>query len=133
MKGIKYIGAGIALVATFAAGALIGRAGALDRDYRVHRSGDEVNLESTSLDKSYALSQMQGEVYLGDSNHNLMGVQIMALQEGQQSREVEVSQLKEEKQELEGKIATGKLSSKVGEIGGAVKDDIRAMKHGLLE
>ena len=114
-------------------GAVAGRYSALDREYRVERKDDGVLLRSTSLNTTYPLTRVSDNVYLGNSLHNLKGVQDMATREGQQALQPTVEALTQRTDELQGKIDKRRLVDQVEEIADRIEDGWRNFKHNLLE
>ena len=53
-----------------------------DKEYRLVREDQRVELQLKETGRSYPLTQIGKDFYLGDSDHNLKGVQAMGRYEG---------------------------------------------------
>lgn len=129
----KSLGYKALLVATAAAGVFIGRYVTLDRNYRVEREEGLVMLKYEDTGKRYALSTYQGEVYLGDSNHHLAGLQAMSTEEGMKTMRPTINRLQQEVDSLETKIAARRVTDAVEDVGGNILEGWRNFKHNLIE
>jgi hypothetical protein len=112
--------------AALAVGGAVGYNMALDKDYRVNRSGAEVTLESRTLGKEYPLNVVGKDMYLGNSEHNLQGVRVMGIYEGQQS--VLGAPAAQGTTTIDDKVAKKSLGQKVGQVGDAAKESWKTFK-----
>jgi hypothetical protein len=79
-----------------------------DQEYKINRENKIVSLESKTLDKSYELNQIGEDFYLGDSNHNLKGVQALAMYETEKKVESKINGLESKLDSLETKFKVQK-------------------------
>ena len=128
----KSLGYKALLVATAAAGVFIGRYVTLDRTYRVEREEGLVMLKHEDTGKRYGLTTYQGEVYLGDSNHHLAGLQAMSTDEGMKTMRPTINKLQQEVNSLETKIAARQITDTIEDVGADIKDGWRNLKHNLI-
>ncbi len=75
-----------------------------DQEYNINRENKIVSLESKTLGTSYELKQIGGDFYLGDSNHNLKGVQALSMYETEKKVESKINGLESKLDSLETKL-----------------------------
>ncbi|MBC8444328.1 hypothetical protein H8D83_01950 [Candidatus Woesearchaeota archaeon] len=75
-----------------------------DQDYKINRENEIVSLESKTLGLSYELNQIGEDFYLGDSNHNLKGVQALAIYETEKKDRLKINGLESKLDSLETKF-----------------------------
>jgi hypothetical protein len=130
---IKTIGCICITIAAPIIGGIIGRYTALDRNYRIEREQGQVMLRSADPNQAYPLTILDGQIYLGDSEHNLIGVRKLSKYEGQQSMQPTVDTLAETNSELEGRIKARQITDTIEEVGDDLRDAWRNFKHNLIE
>lgn len=110
----------------FLGGMYAGNQTAQDPVYSINRNEQQVVLQANNVNKSYELTRAGNDVYMGDSMHNLKGVQAMALEEGKRI-------IKPQVDSLETKIQSRKKFDRFEKFTDDLKDAYMDFKHNTLE
>jgi len=129
---LKTIAYSVLLLGAASVGGVAGRYSALDRDYRIERSGDLVMLKQEETGKRHPIAEVDGEVYVGSSDHLVRALQAMAGYEGRQSMRPYLDELQQRVDELEGKITKRRITDGIEDLADSVKDGWRNFKHNLI-
>jgi hypothetical protein len=127
----KYACIGL-VVASGTIGGYIGHKATLDREYRIIRDNNSVSLYVNSSSNSYPVIQHEGQAFVGDSEHHLMGVRIVANYEGMQETKPIIDELQNQVDTLERKIMLRKVTDGVEDLGASIKNGWRRLKHSTL-
>lgn len=114
----------VVLAGGLAAGFVGGKYCATDVEYKINRDNEIVMLESKSLNKSHELKKLNEDFYLGDSNHNLKGVQVLAMYEAGNMMESKVDSLEQELDKFN-------LKEKAKDLTNRVKDGLSKLQENV--
>ncbi len=133
MKKLYKVLIGVTGIGLMTGSCQIGRYIERDCDYRIQRKADQAFLHVTGIDQMYELHRVNDHVYLGGSDHNLQGVREVGQIEGIRSAQPQIDALRNQNEQLEGRISRRKIADQVEDIGGDIKEGWRNFKHNLLE
>lgn len=128
----KYAAMGV-IASSMLGGGYLGRMSALDREYRIVRNRGDVALNVISTERTYPIIPFDGEIYVGDSEHHLRGVQAAARYEGRTEMQPTIDRLQSEVSNLETKIAMRRLTDQLESIGDSIRSGWRNFKHNTLK
>ena len=73
--------------------------------YTIQQTDSTLNLYSKNLDKSYQLNSLDGELFLGDAQHNMLGATKISAYDAKQSMMPIIDKLSSKLDSLESKLA----------------------------
>ncbi|MBU0472070.1 MAG: hypothetical protein KKF89_02070 [Nanoarchaeota archaeon] len=110
----------------FVAGMYFGNKMSNDSDYSIHRTKQAVTLEAENVNKTYPITMVGDEIYLGSAMHNLQGITALGM-----IKDKEINNLGGET--IDGKVDPKELMNVVEQIGDKVVNAYKDVKEKVMK